>query len=178
MGIRDEEIQRLINYGKGLGVKIIIYNKSNPAADAQWSLDGTMIQVFAGPTKSKTDIILDLIHELGHHVWFIHEKDRQPDMKFDEAITRENLFQKDPSTPTPKHLRKKIWDVEVAGTRWWDVIYKDTNVKIPIWKVEAEKEFDTWMYEMYYENGHFPVGKIKRDHYRKVQAKHRPARRD
>lgn len=176
MGVRDEEIQRLIHYAKGMGVKVIIYSKSRNGAEAQWTLDGSLIEVFAGPTKSKTEVILDLIHELGHHIWFVHEKNRQPDMKFDEAITRENLFEEELDVPTPKHLRKKIWDVEVAGTAYWDIIVKDTNIKIPTWKIEAAKEFDMWMYEMYYENGHFPKGKFRKDHYRDVQAKYRPER--
>lgn len=174
MAARDEEIQRLIHYGKALGVKVIIYNKSKNGAEAEWTLDGSLIQVYASAKKSKTSIILDLIHELGHHVWFIHEKNRQQDLKFDKAITRENLFQEETDIPTPKHLRKKIWDVEVAGTQWWDVIYKDTNIKIPKWKLDASKEFDMWMYEMYYENGHFPKGKFRADKYREVQAKYRP----
>lgn len=177
MGIRDLEIQRLIHYGKGLGVKTIIYNKSKRNTEAEWTLNGTMIQVYASSRKSKTDIILDLIHELGHMVWFVQEKDRQPDIKFEEAITRENLFQVETDIPTPKHLRKKIWDVEVAGTKWWDVIYKDTDIKIPMWKLEAAKEVDMWMYEMYHENGHFPKGKFKENHYKEVQAKYRPAKR-
>ncbi|NJO48262.1 MAG: hypothetical protein HC840_00940 [Leptolyngbyaceae cyanobacterium RM2_2_4] len=174
MTIRDDEIQRLIHYAKGMGVKVILYNKSKSGAEAEWTLDGTLIQVYAGSKKSKTSIVLDLIHEIGHHVWFVHEKNRQPDMKFDEAITRENLVEEDPDKPTPKHLRKKIWDVEKAGTAYWDIIVKDTNIKIPTWKIEAAKEFDMWMYEMYYENGHFPKGKLRADHYREVQSKHRP----
>lgn len=173
--VRDEEIKRLIHYAKGLGVKVIIYSKTRSDAKAEWALDGSMIQVYAGSRRSKTNIILDLIHELGHHVWFIHEKNREPDMKFDEAITRENLFEIETDVPTPKHLRKKIWDVEVAGTHWWDVIYKDTNVKIPMWKVEAAKEFDMWVYEVYYETGHFPKGEYRENHYREVQDKYRPS---
>jgi hypothetical protein len=173
MGIRDEEIKRLIHYAKGLGVKVIIYNKSKNGAEAEWSLDGSMIQVYAGSSKSKTNVILDLIHELGHHAWFIHEKDRQPDIKFDQAITRENLFQVETDVPTPKKLRKKILDVEISGTAWWNVIYKDTNLKIPLWKLEASKEFDIWMYEMYFQNGHFPKGKVKKDYFKKVFQKYR-----
>lgn len=173
--VRDEEIQRLIHYAKGLGVKVIIYSESKLGAESEWTLDGSMIQIYGSATKTKTDIILDLIHELGHHVWFIHEKDREPDIKFDKAITRENLFEYETDIPTPKHLRKKIWDVEVAGTKWWDVIYKDTNIKIPMWKMQAEKEFDMWMYEMYYENGRFPKGIIRKDHYKKIQAKYKPS---
>jgi hypothetical protein len=174
MGIRDEEIKRLIHYAKGLGVKVVIYNKNNADADAQWTLDGTLIEVYASSKTTKTDIILHLIHELGHHVWFIHEKDRQKDLQFEEAITRENLFQEETDVPTPKNLRKKIWDVEVSGTKWWESIYKETNLKIPIWKMQAAMEFDMWMYEVYYETGFFPKGESKRLHYLAVQEKYKP----
>lgn len=173
MGIRDEELKRLIHYAKGMGVKVTIYAKSNKDASAEWTLDGTAIDVYTGKGQTKTDTILDLVHELGHHVWFVHEKDRQPDMKFDEAITRENMFEEDPANPTPKHLRKKIWDVELAGTAYWDIIIKDTNIKIPSWKIEAAKEFDMWMYEMYYETGKFPKGIGKRQHGVEVRRRHR-----
>jgi len=175
MGVRDDEIQRLIHYAKSMGVKVYIYSRSNPAGAAEWTLDGTTISVFAGPTNSKSDTILDLIHELGHHVWFVHEKDRQQDLKFEQAITRENLYQVETDVPTPKHLRKKIWNVEIAGTKYWDIIVKDTNIKIPTWKIEAAKEFDMWMYEMYYENGHFPKGKFKKNRRKEILAKHRPS---
>jgi hypothetical protein len=174
MGIRDDEIERLKHYAKGLGVKVIIYNKDGEDA-AQWTLDGTLIQVFAGPGTSKTEIILSLIHELGHHVWFIHEKDRQQDLKFDQAITRENLVAEDDNEEvTPKNLRKKIYEVEKAGTGWWESIYKETNLKIPLWKLHAAMEFDIWMYEMYYETGLFPKGKLRYQHYLEVQRKHKP----
>ena len=175
MSIRDDEIQRLIHYGKGLGVKIVIYNKTKAGSAAEWTIDGSLIEVYAGGNKSKTTIILDLIHELAHHIWFIHEKNRQPDLKFEEAIDRANLYQIETDAITPKHLRKKIYDVEVAGTGYWDIIYKDTNLKIPKWKVEASKVFDIWMYQVYYENGHFPKGKVRSDYYKEVQAKYKPS---
>jgi hypothetical protein len=171
---RDEEIKRLIHYAKGLGVKVIIYTKSSPDADAQWTLDGSLIEVFAGNTTSKTDIILSLIHELGHHVWFIHAKNRQPDLKFDEAIERQNLFEEDDhKNPAPKHLRKKIYDVEKAGTEWWLSIYKEVGIGIPEWKIHAAMEFDIWSYEVYYETGHFPGGKMKSDKHKEIWKKWR-----
>jgi len=173
MSVRDQEIQRLIHYGKGLGVKIIIYNKSNASSEAEWALDGSQISVFSGPGKTKTGIILDLIHELGHHVWYIHENNRTQDLKFDQAVTRENLYKVETNVPTPKRLRKKIWAVEIAGSLWWDVIYKDTNIKIPKWKLEAAKEFDMWMYQRYYEDGQFPKGKMKRKIGIEIRIKHR-----
>jgi hypothetical protein len=160
--IRDDEIQRLIHYAKGLGTKVVIYNKDNPGASAEWTIDGSAIEVYS-KGMTKTDIVLALIHELGHHVWFIHEKNRQPDLKFEEAIDRENLVQEvaDKKNLTPKHLRKKIYDMELAGTEWWSTIVADTGIKLPEWKIKMQMEFDMYMYEQYYENGVFPRRKDK-----------------
>jgi hypothetical protein len=173
--VRDEEIKRLIFYAKAMGVKVVIYNKDHPDGDAEWFLDGSLINVYAGRNTSKTDIVLSLIHELGHHVWFIHEKNRQPDLKIDEAITRENLTQKtDKKNPTPKHLRKKIYDVELAGIKWWHSIIKDTDIKIPEWKINFQMEIDIWMYEQYYETGEFPTGEKQRKKRKELKAKWKP----
>jgi hypothetical protein len=174
MGIRDEEIKRLIHYAKGLGVRVIIYNKDDKIAQADWTLDGTLIRVYTGGTATKTDIILSLIHELGHQLWWIYLKNRQPDLKFEQAIERQNLFYEDSlDNPAPKDLRKKIFDVEKAGTDWWISIYKETAIKIPEWKLYAAMEFDMWMYEIYYEEGHFPKGMKKKKKYVEIQKKWR-----
>ena len=50
-------------------------------------------------------------------------------------------------------------------------IYKDTGLKIPEWKVQAAMEFDIWVYEIYYETGHFPTRKAIKTKYREVQNK-------
>jgi hypothetical protein len=168
MSIRDEEIKRLTHYAKGMGVKVIMRNKDQ-GDSGTWSTDGSTIEIFIWPRKSKTSIVLDLLHELGHHVWFVHEKDRQPDLKFEEALDR-------PEDDISKELRKKIYDVEVAGTTWWESIYKDTNLKVPKWKVNSAMEFDMWMYEQYYETGVFPMGKERTAKLIEVRAKWRPKR--
>lgn len=175
--IRDDEIKRLVHYAKGMGVKVIIHNKSDPDADGRWYLDGSTIEIYAG-ALNKTDMVLSLIHELGHHVWFIHEKDRQPDLKFDEAICRENIVAEvnDKKNLTPKHLRKKIYDVEAASSLWWNAIIKDTNIKIPQWKIDYQREFDVWQYEVYYENGAFPTHKLKKEKLIELNIKWKPAR--
>lgn len=163
MPIRDDEILRLIKYAEGMGVKVKFLSSKNHLADAEWTLDGTEINVYRGNSQTKTDIILSLIHEIGHHVWFIHKKNRQPDLKFEEALDRQNLFDSDLSlTPAPKKFRKKILDTEQDAIVWWDVIYKDTNLKIPLWKLEVAKRFDIWAYEVYYKTGFFPSRKDKK----------------
>ena len=175
--IRDDELKRLIHYAKGLGVKVTIYSSHNKDGAADWALDGSEISVWSGGF-SKTDTVLSLIHELGHQLYFIHEKDRQPDLKFDEAITRENVVAKvnDKKNLTPKHLRKKIYDVEAAGTAWWSVIVKETNVKIPEWRISMQMEMDIWMYEYYYEHGTFPDRTKARLKRRELRDKWKPKR--
>lgn len=163
MPIRDDEINRLVKYAEGLGVKVKFFFTVNPLADAEWTLDGTEIRIYRKKHQSKTDIILSLVHEIGHHIWFIHKKDRQPDLKFEEALDRQNLFDTDlTATPAPKKFRKKILDTEKDATVWWDIIYKDTNLKIPKWKLDVAKKFDIWAYEVYYKTGFFPNKKEKK----------------
>ena len=42
------------------------------------------------------------------------------------------------------------------------IIYKDTNLKIPKWKLDVAKKFDIWAYEVYYKTGFFPNKKEKK----------------
>lgn len=158
--IRDQEIERLINYARGLGLTVKFSKTLNDSAS--WTLDGTELTISTHPKHNRTKIetVLSFIHELGHMLYFIHEKDRKLDLKFDEAVERQNLVDEDiDETPIPKHLRKKILDVEVKSAEWWNVIYKETNCKFPLWKLEMAKCFDIWQYEVYYETGYFPTRK-------------------
>jgi hypothetical protein len=171
--IRDKEIERLVHYAKGLGVRVVFSRKNSDDAAAEWTIDGTEITIFTNKQDSKTDTILSLIHEIGHHVWFIHEKNRQPDLKFEEAISVQNLVEtEDRNRPTPKKLRKKIYEVELASSQWWETIYKDTDMKFPIWKLHAQREFDVWIYEVFYKTGHFPKGREKKEKWKMIKEKH------
>lgn len=172
MGIRDREIDRLIKYAQGLGLKVSFIN-TNATHAADWVIDGTEIRIYTRKNKSKTDTILSIVHELGHHLWFIHEKERQPDLKFEQAIDRENLYISKVKAKTPKKLRKKILTTEIEGTKYWEVIVKDTNIKIPTWKINLQKEFDIWTYEVYYETGKFPIKKNRVEKLKELTIKHR-----
>ena len=171
--IRDKEIDRLIHYAKGLGTRVVFSKKNNGDA-AEWNLDGTEITIFTNSQDSKTDTILSLIHEIGHHVWFIHEKNRKPDLKFEEAISIQNLVEtEDRNRPTPKKMRKKIYEVELASAQWWETIYKETDMKFPIWKLHAQKEFDIWIYEYFYNTGNFPTISQKTNKWRIIREKYK-----
>lgn len=172
---RDDELKRLVKYAEGMGLKVKFSSAAVVKDAAEWAIDGSEIVIFTRNNDSKTEILLSMIHEIGHHVWFIHEKNRQPDLTFEKAIDRQNLFDEDLSdTPPPKKMRKKILDIEVAGTQYWEMIYKDTNMQFPIWKMYAAMEFDIWVYQNYFKTGHFPKNKEARAKFKEVRAKHKP----
>lgn len=163
---REDEITRLIHYAKGHGLKVTIrpYKKGDEAG--YWTTDGTELEVVTRSTDTKTDTVLTLIHELGHHLWFVRQRDRNPDLKFNEALGTAGK----PS----KKQRKKILSVEKAGTKWWPVICKDADIKLPEWRVLAQAEFDTWQYEVFYQTGAFPIGEPKRVKMREILDKWKP----
>lgn len=169
--IRDKEIERLVKYAESLGTKVV-FNHRNIENSAEWHIDGSQITIFTRNQKSKSETILSLIHEIAHHVWFVHEKDRQPDLRFEEAIDRQNLFF-DSSVPVPKKHRETILRREIAGTKYWEMIWKDTNIKLPKWKLFAAMEFDIWMYEQYLENGSFPMWTPRQEMKKFINDKHR-----
>jgi hypothetical protein len=162
--IRDEEIKRLILYAKCLGIKVTIYQrKSKDGNEAAWTMDGKSIDLWVSPTTSKTDIVLSLIHELGHHLVWVHDKNRQHPKNLDKAIDKttngENL------TANQRYL---LYLDEVDGTAYWDVIIKEVNIKIPKWRVEAQKKIDLWMYDWFWRKGVWPNGKTQIHTRRKI----------
>lgn len=169
--IRDEEISRLKKYAQALG--LVVRTINNPKEDsASISLDGTELTINEYHNKTKIETVLSLIHELGHMLFFIHEKNRSHDIKFEEAIDRQNLHDTNISkTPPPKNLREKILNVEKQSADWWDVIYKETNCEFPYWKLELARKFDIWQYEVYYETGKFPIKKERSLKYKELKKK-------
>ena len=74
MGIRDNELARIVKYAQGLGIKVV-WKQHVPGQNtgATWSEDvnGTEIEMYMWPDKSKTKTILDFIHELAHHMAWV-----------------------------------------------------------------------------------------------------------
>lgn len=163
MGIRAEEIKRLISYANGLHVKVSFkpYTREESAA-ASWSVDGTEIIVYRRPRSSKISIILSLIHELGHHLEFIHCHNRKPSIKLAGALDSDEI----------KKQRKIILDYEVKSSLWWETIYKETNLKFPIYMLHLQKHFDVWQYEMFYQYGEFPSGKENKIKMKELRSKY------
>ena len=169
--IRDQEIERLINYANGLGINVRFSSKKTDCA-ALWYLDNSQITVFRAPNISKIDMVLSLIHEIGHGKYCIWEKNREIDIKFEKALDHVDTAEEF-GEDTQKRQRKIILDNEIAGTKYWDEIYHETNMQFPIWRLELAKEYDIWQYEYFYEHGCYPKSKERKKKYKEIVSKYR-----
>ena len=147
--VRDNEIQRLIKYGQGMGVAVrfkpyIKYSKF----EAEWALDGSEIVIFTKPRDSKLQKVLSLIHELSHHKAFVNNG-RTIDPKIEEALDSDNN----------KIHRKRVLNMEVSDSQYWEEIYRDTDCRFNINILHREKEHDLWAYQIYSKTGKFPTHK-------------------
>lgn len=169
--IRDQEIQRLIDYIRGLGLEVTFSSKKSDAA-AFWYLDNTGIVVFKKNNTSKVDTVLSLIHEIGHCKHNIWEKNREIDPKLENAIDHmdeaEELEQ-----DSQKKQRRVILSNEIAGIKYWDEIYTETNMKFPYWRLEVAKIYDIWQYEVFYETGSYPKVKERNKKLKELTKKYR-----
>lgn len=169
--IRDEEIQRLINYIKGLGLKITFSSKKSDCS-AAWYLDNSQIVVYKDENVTKIETILSLIHELGHAQHNIHEQNRKVDPVFERALDHVAAAELQ-ETDSKKKQRKIILDSEIAGTFYWEAIYIETNMKFPIWRLKAAMERDVWAYQVFYETGSYPSGVESKQKNKELNAKYR-----
>lgn len=162
MGIRDRELQRLVNYLNGLNVKVIFSNAKNPETFAECSLDSTEITVYNRNHYSKTELLLSLLHETGHIQHSIWKKDRVLDEKLEEALDKQN---------SSKKARQKIYNDEKAAIGYWDIVIRDVDIKLSPKRIEFQKEFDLWVYEYFWKKGDFPTREVKRAKTKELRAK-------
>lgn len=171
MGIRDDELKRLEKYAQGLGVKVSYKKYIKYSMDAAtWATDGSEISVFTRSEKSKTDLIMDLVHELGHHLSFIYNNKEVP-KKLNIALTKEMID----INPTLDQ-RKAILDFELLGMMYHDTIIKEVDLKIPKWKFKLENEYQKYMYTYYWKHGNIPKNNDKWIKYQQLKAKYDPKR--
>lgn len=162
--VRDLELQRLVKYAESMGVKVLFSQKRSESDAAEWYTDGTQITVFEKEHTSKVEMILSLIHEIGHMCEFVRNNNRQVDLKLEEAINSEE---------EKKLHRKKIYDFENKSSEWWEEIYRDTDLKFPRYKLEIARELDVYMYEVYCETGEFPTRAMRREKKKQLKEKYK-----
>jgi hypothetical protein len=149
--IRDEEIKRLINYAKALGVTVQ-FKPFSPhiGTGALWEeYNGVVtITLFTWCSQSKTRVVLDLLHELAHHKSFI--KQGRTLSNKDYAASRADELS------LTKSQRKTIYKYEKEDAEYRLGIYKELDLKIPLWKLKLDIELDVWFYKEAWKGGKLP----------------------
>lgn len=155
-----QDLNRLIKYGQGLGLKITIKPYVEGSDDAgYWYTDGTEVTLFKWKNQSLTNLVLICLHELAHHLSYRYAGNTL-DKKYLAALDAD--YKRAPSDPPiKKSLRKAIYLKELNDTQYQDAIALETGLRIPKWKIDAEKDLDIWIYHSYYENGVYPSAKEK-----------------
>lgn len=152
MSYLDSEIARIEKYIAGLGIKLIKRTKQAKDAETKdygsWSINE--IEIYTNEHKTKTDLILTLIHEISHQVFYAHNKIEIPD----EVLL--------PIATLTKAQRKRILDYEKAGIELMPTIAIELNLKLPLYKIYVASELDIWMYEHLHEHGKYPNSKTKK----------------
>lgn len=149
MSYLDDELIRIEKYIAGLGIKLRKLTSPNTGSYACWSPNS--IDVYTNEHKTKTELILTLVHEVSHQIHWQHNG--RPD------IPNENML--DEATLN-KVQRKRILDYEKPGIELMPTIAIELGLKIPMYKVILASALDLWAYQMFYEVGRYPNKKEKK----------------
>lgn len=157
----SEQLGRLVNYAKALGITVYIRDWKIGDNAAHWTLDGKEITIFIKKRQSKMQTIISFIHELGHALDFIHNKNREYDHKLADALDKDD-----------KKSRKIVYDAELAGMTYWHIIYKEVDLTFPIKKLKMEMDYDAFWYKTFWKKGKGPTNKQLIDYRRKLRKKY------
>lgn len=158
----QKEIDRVVKYAQGLGIKVTLRNiTARSGNQGGWSIDPPCIFIYTkGITKQ--DVLLSLLHELGHHHDWIETG--RPDF---QAVFEEECNRKEDDPPLVQSKRGIIYRDEAQGISYMLGIADVLDLRTPPrWRIIAEMFYDRWNYKVYYLTGGAPTKeekKIKRD---------------
>lgn len=153
----QKELNRTVKYAEGLGIKVR-FLKDNPKIDcsAEWDLSGKEITVYYKDKETKTSLILSLVHELAHHLDFVYNN-RRHNKSLIKAL--------DADKPTRKQ-REIIYQDEVNGAAYQEIIYNELHLKLPKWKLLVERDWSLEVYKHKIDNP-FGMPKLEKKELRK-----------
>lgn len=158
--IRDEELKRLEHYALGMGTKVKYQRHTRGDPGAEWIVHNngtTELILYTWPKQSKTRLILNLVHELGHHYSFVR-RNRKEDPETFAAFHKEGLRKQDSDPKLPKAERKLIYESEKRDAQYRYAVWHEADIKIPKWKLDVDIEIDIWGYRQYWLKGNHPNG--------------------
>lgn len=161
---RQREMERLIKYAEGMGARVQIRpyrHKSHGLA--AWELfedNSVKITIYRKKKASDLDVVLSLIHELGHHRDYI-------------TLHRRDIGEPDAGVGLTREQRKQVYDYELRGMRYWKQIYHDCDCRFPIWRLFMQMELDIAAYYHYLIHGRDWTKAESTEVAREIRRKHR-----
>lgn len=151
----ESSFEKLKKYAVSLGLTVFIRPRTKiDDFSGSYMFEDKKIILTKKAKSTTTDLILTLLHELGHHLDFVHKNKKENDALVKALLKRD--YDKKPLTPRE---RKLIYEDEVAAANYMLIIYKELDLKIPKHKVEAEVKLDKWIAEQYFLTGEEPTVK-------------------
>ena len=171
MGIRDNEILRLKKYAEGLGIKVIFKKYTKGVGGAEWDMEDRIITLYTSKDDNKTTLILAFLHELGHHLDWVYKNKKLTKQSFKafELLNAGPIYGE--RLDIPKKYRDIIYEEEKSGVYYMDIIHRELDLKIPLWKVKMAQDTDLMDYESLSKTGRFLTTKEVRS-YRKLNKKY------
>jgi hypothetical protein len=156
MNAKDRDIYKLKMYANELGLKVYTKKYTRHTGQAEY-IEGSCITLFLSKRSTKTEIILSLLHELGHHLDWLKNKKKDADL--DKALDLlANGSMTGDRSDIPKKYRKKILQVERSGVKYMSVIHSRLGLQIPLRIVKQQEKMDLADYEFLYHQGRFATG--------------------
>lgn len=145
----------MIKYANGLGLTVRIkpYKKGS-LVGGEYDGENKSITVYRARKHSSTDVILVLLHELGHHLDFL-KKGKRDSKQLIDALGKEHE-RRVGEDPIPILDRLSIYQSELDGIQYMPDIAHQLDLSVPMWKIIAERDLDRWLAEYYYCHGEDP----------------------
>lgn len=164
MSNRSKELDRIVKYAAGLGIKVTWKKYERGGNGAEWTIDGTEITMYRWPRKSKTQDVLDFVHEFAHHMAWI-ARDKTTPLKHERALDA------DAAGVATKEHNRQIYEMECADARYQERIFKELQLTIPMWRFKANKKHDMWIYKQIWLKGKKPSEKAMKLKRRELEAR-------
>lgn len=163
------DLERLKKYAQSLGIKVYFKPYVRGCGGADWSMEDQSITIYTHGKYSITDYILLMLHELGHHLDWIYNNKKQSKKELiaQEKLCAGKMYGKRPDLS--KSIRRTILNSELAGISYMEIIHKELNLHIPLWKVKMQQELDAFDYKMLYNKGRFSTGKEFKEYRKSIK---------
>lgn len=154
MNYQTRDIKKLKAYAKSLGVRVLTKPYNRFTGSAEYDSQSNTIVVFKKSNTTKNDIIMALLHELGHK---LDDLENSHDEK--EIAKALELLNSGPMVGSrldiPKKYRAKILQTEKNGVKYMSKIHRMLKLETPFYLVKHQQELDLFDYRYLYKYGRF-----------------------